>query len=92
MSKIIKCCKCGGSMIEGFAMTLPTGRLAVNYWVEGIIERTKWKGIIVKNKRRHPISTFCCDKCARLESFADVSIKDERNTNGRFNSLNLNKG
>jgi hypothetical protein len=62
-------------MTEGFAMTLPSGRLAVNCWVEGIIERSKWKGIVFTGKRRHPITTFCCDKCGYLESFADVGIK-----------------
>jgi predicted RNA-binding Zn-ribbon protein involved in translation (DUF1610 family) len=75
MSKQFHCSKCGGSMIEGFAMELPTGRQAVNCWVEGIVERSWWTGIKFINKRRHPITTYCCDKCGYLESFANLNIQ-----------------
>jgi hypothetical protein len=75
MGKQLQCSKCGGSMVEGFAMELPTGRLAVNSWVEGKVERSWWTGIKFANKRRHPITTYCCNKCGYLESFADLDVQ-----------------
>ena len=76
MAKEFQCIKCGGSMLEGFAMGgPPTGRVAVNSWVEGKVERSWWTGIKFANKRGHPITTYCCDKCGYLESFADLNVQ-----------------
>ena len=76
MNKIIKCNKCGGLMIQGFAMTLPAGRLAVNCWVEGIIERSIWRGILFAGKRRHPITTFGVVKAGYWNRSLNVASKE----------------
>ncbi len=75
MGKELQCSKCGAPMLEGFAMELPTGRQAVNSWVEGKIERSFWTGIKFANKRRHPIATYCCSKCGYLECYADLAVQ-----------------
>jgi hypothetical protein len=39
-------------------------------WAEGQPERSFWTGVKVKDKERHPVSTFRCPACGYLESYA----------------------
>ncbi len=69
----IKCQKCGGSMTKGFVMELPTGKPAVTKWVEGDIEKSLLTGIKFLGKRQIPLTTYCCENCGYIESYANIT-------------------
>ena len=68
MSK--SCPKCGGRMDTGFLLELKDGNAkAATDWVEGPIEKA-WYGLKVRGKKRLPVETWRCGRCAYLESYA----------------------
>ena len=67
----MSCPKCGGAMVEGY--TLEKGHYNspnVAEWVEGPPEKSFWVGLKLKDRDRIPISTFRCENCGYLESYA----------------------
>jgi hypothetical protein len=39
-------------------------------WAEGAPESSFWSGLKVKGRERYPVTTFRCDRCGYLESYA----------------------
>ena len=70
-SKTIPCPKCDGPMEAGFIldkshMNVPT----VSEWLEGEPEVSFWSGLKTKNRERLAITTYRCERCGFLESYA----------------------
>ena len=65
------CLRCGGSMEQGFvADKAHQSRPEVQTWVGGAPERSFWTGLRLKDRKVIPVSTFRCEKCGYLESYA----------------------
>ena len=64
------CPKCSGSMTRGFTVDTAYGGSFVSRWVEGDPEISRLWGLKVRGKKLRPITTFRCDRCGFLESFA----------------------
>jgi hypothetical protein len=39
-------------------------------WIAGVAQWSKWLGLRLKGKTKLPVTTFRCQRCGRLESFA----------------------
>ena len=68
------CPKCSGAMVEGFTFDQSGGSVFVNTWVEGAPEKSFLHGINIQGKRWFQVSTFRCEKCGYLESYARDEI------------------
>lgn len=68
---IISCPKCGGTMESGFTLDYTYGGYAFSHWVEGRPDRSWWKGLNIRGRRKVPITTTRCVKCGFLESYAN---------------------
>jgi len=66
-----KCPKCGNRMEEGFILDHTHGGRLQSAWVEGKPQRSFWTGIKMRGTSQHPVSTFRCERCGFLESYAD---------------------
>lgn len=64
------CAKCGGPMAEGLVLDNTYGSLLQSEWLEGAPERSRWTGLKIKGKEHLPVTTFRCEKCGYLESYA----------------------
>ena len=73
MQRSNTCSKCGSSMTLGFALdNNEGGRRSVSSWVEGEPRKSFWKGIALGGRRQIPISTWRCNRCGLLESYANT--------------------
>ena len=64
------CPKCGGRMEQGILLELKDGNQnAVTEWVEGTPEK-RWWGLSIRGRRKVPVETWRCGRCAFLESYA----------------------
>jgi hypothetical protein len=43
---------------------------AVTQWVAGAPERSFWTGLRLKNRMVLPVTTYRCERCGLLESYA----------------------
>ena len=43
---------------------------ATQAWVEGVPERSFWSGLKITNREVFVVSTFRCERCGYLESYA----------------------
>jgi hypothetical protein len=58
-------------MEEGFEITGPTGHtVKPDDWVEGKPEASFWTGTNLRGRARHQITTYRCERCGYLESYA----------------------
>jgi hypothetical protein len=57
-------------MERGFVVDHTYGGVAAPEWAEGSAERSFWTGVNIRNKERHPVETFRCQRCGYLESYA----------------------
>jgi hypothetical protein len=58
-------------MSEGFVIDHgDANRVGQQNWVEGQPERSLWLGIKTKGREKYTITTWRCDKCGYLESYA----------------------
>jgi Domain of unknown function (DUF6487) len=66
------CPKCAKSMEPGFVIDKTYGEdySSPPEWAEGAPEPSFWTGVKLKDKQRHPVSTFRCPSCGYLESYA----------------------
>lgn len=82
MDKNLKCAKCGGSMLEGLQMQLPQkkkwGTISrfIGMWVEGKAEKGSFFGPDYSKRRRHPLTSYCCEKCGYVESYANLELDE----------------
>ena len=64
------CAKCSSSMEKGFVLDNAHGGRVQGGWVEGEPERSIWTGIKLKGRKQVPITTYRCQRCGYLESYA----------------------
>jgi hypothetical protein len=63
-------------MSEGFVLDRGHGNAAaVQKWVEGEPERSFWTGLRTRGRDKFAISTWRCDRCGYLESYATEATK-----------------
>ena len=68
---IATCPKCQGDMTAGFIIDFNMSQAtAVSKWQEGAPQRSFWTGIKMDPERQHPITTYRCEQCGFLESYA----------------------
>jgi predicted RNA-binding Zn-ribbon protein involved in translation (DUF1610 family) len=65
------CPKCGGSMFEGFMQDVAHGVIRQARWVEGEPVKSFWTGVKTVGKRQFNATTYRCERCGFLESFAE---------------------
>ena len=66
-----ECIRCRGRMEQGFVIDRGDhNALATQKWVEGEPERSFWQGLKTKNKTTHAVTSFRCERCGYLESYA----------------------
>ena len=73
MTQPMTCPKCSGHMESGFILDRAAGAAnAQAKWLEGLPTPSFWPGDRVKMQGRQPVpvTTFRCDGCGYLESFA----------------------
>lgn len=58
-------------MQRGFVLDgRDNNRRAVSEWVEGAPEKSFWTGLRIGQRRVLPVTTYRCDRCGLLESYA----------------------
>jgi ribosomal protein S27AE len=67
-----ECPKCGGSMTDGFIADHTYGSVSVSSWVEGEPKRSWWYGVKLTGEKPIEITTWRCDTCGYLESYAQA--------------------
>jgi len=67
------CPKCNGTMDEGFILDDTYGGKVQSEWAEGSPRRSIWTGLKVSKDARHRVTTYRCQKCGFLESYAAIS-------------------
>jgi hypothetical protein len=66
------CPKCKGEMIKGFQLDHGHGgRIESSEWTEGKPQRSYWLGIVETKGRVIEITSYRCEKCGYLESYAN---------------------
>jgi predicted nucleic-acid-binding Zn-ribbon protein len=63
------CPKCGSVMTTGFLLDKGEAASATE-WIEGAPEKSFWKGLNLKNRRRFPVVADRCERCGFLEFYA----------------------
>jgi hypothetical protein len=62
-------------MSEGFVIDRgDANQAAVQKWVEGEPEKSFWLGIRTKGREKFTITTYRCDRCGYLESYAQDRV------------------
>jgi predicted nucleic-acid-binding Zn-ribbon protein len=64
------CPKCRGRMQEGFITDSTYGGLVVGAWIEGKPVKNFWTGLRISGRRKIQTSTWRCERCGYLESYA----------------------
>lgn len=71
MQKTTSCPKCQGSMTAGFIIDANMrGGTTVSTWQEGAPQRSFWTGIKQRTDEQHPTTSYRCDRCGYLETYA----------------------
>lgn len=71
-----ECLRCRGKMEVG--VVLDRGHysaLAEPQWMEGPVERSAWTGIKTKNRDMYNVTTYRCERCGYLESYANTHVE-----------------
>jgi predicted nucleic-acid-binding Zn-ribbon protein len=66
----IKCSKCQRTMEKGYIPDATYGGVVLGTWVEGEVETGFLGAIKLKGKTRRTITTYRCNSCGYLESYA----------------------
>ena len=67
----IECPHCRKQMQRGFLLERGhQDRRAGTQWVEGTPERSFWSGLRIKNRLVLPVTTYRCESCGYLASYA----------------------
>ena len=64
------CPKCRGKMEPGFVLDRNRFDDRQETWMEGTLELNMWTGSATTNKEQFPVTTYRCDACGFLESYA----------------------
>ena len=71
-----ECPKCQGRMSEGFAVDKGHYNAQdLQTWVEGAPVKTFWRGLHTKGREAYTISTYRCERCGYLESYANTPVE-----------------
>jgi hypothetical protein len=70
MTQSRSCPKCEQGMAEGFIVDKTYGAVGVASWVEGAPAKSIWVGVKLRGKSPIEISTWRCNRCGFLESYA----------------------
>ena len=57
-------------MAQGYTVDVGYGATAVPKWVEGEPERSIWTGLKLRRKEQLAVTTYRCQRCGYLESYA----------------------
>jgi len=57
-------------MDEGFIVDNVYGGRVQAQWAEGKPQRSIWTGLKVASDAKHPVTTYRCERCGYLESYA----------------------
>ena len=60
-------------MREGFMLDHTYGANCQATWVDGAPEGTIWGGVKIRGRPQRAVTTYCCDACGYLESYAASS-------------------
>ena len=67
----LECPRCRGEMEAGYVMDRGDYNMpSVPQWVEGTPEKSVWTGLKTKNRDVLPVTTYRCERCGYLESYA----------------------
>jgi hypothetical protein len=67
----LSCLRCKGTMTHGFVADKAHYSVPdTQAWVEGAPQRSFWSGIKTKDRVVLPVTTFRCERCGYLESYA----------------------
>jgi hypothetical protein len=71
VAEVLTCAGCGGEMEEGFVLD----RGDYNFpneqqWLEGEPESGFWTGFKMDGRRLFKVTTYRCEGCGRLDSYA----------------------
>jgi hypothetical protein len=66
-----RCPKCNSPMEEGFFVDHTYGGVNAPEWAEGKPERSIWTGVKMRGREKLPITTYRCERCGFLESYAN---------------------
>jgi predicted nucleic-acid-binding Zn-ribbon protein len=64
------CAKCGGSLSAGFIVDQGHGLAEASKWQDGEPKRVWYGGVRMSKDDQFGITTFRCDRCGYLESYA----------------------
>jgi hypothetical protein len=64
------CPKCSTPMLEGFIVDETYGAHAQSKWSPGEPKRSFWKGLKLEPAKILPVTTWRCERCGLLESYA----------------------
>ena len=66
-----ECPRCRSSMSEGFVLDRGDhNALAQQRWIEGEPQKSFWLGLKTKGREAFQVTTYRCDSCGYLESYA----------------------
>ncbi len=71
-----RCPLCTGEMTDGFLLDHAHGTQTTVEWVEGAPKRSFWTGISTAHSRRYNVTTFRCEQCGFLASYATTPLSD----------------
>ncbi|HYG47203.1 MAG TPA: hypothetical protein VD846_04590 [Allosphingosinicella sp.] len=70
MAQSKQCSKCGGGMATGYVVDKTYGGAEVTSWVEGEPRKSIWVGLKLGGTKPIEITTWRCQRCGFLESYA----------------------
>lgn len=71
----LECPRCGRRMELGFLLEVGDSDVrSVTKWVEGVPKKKLLGGLNIKERRVLPLTTYRCEKCGYLESYALATI------------------
>ena len=65
-----QCPKCSSAMEAGFIVDHKNDSARVETWVEGEPTKSFWTGLKIKDRQQLSVTTYRCDRCGYLESYA----------------------
>jgi len=67
----LDCPRCRGEMRQGYTMDRADYNMpSVASWVAGAPEKSVWTGLKTKGRDVLPVTTYRCERCGYLESYA----------------------
>ncbi|MBL8143357.1 MAG: hypothetical protein JNM38_19735 [Acidobacteria bacterium] len=70
------CPHCRTTMDPGFVVDRGHGNsMSEQKWVEGAVEKSFWLGLKTKGRDAFAVTTYRCDRCGYLESYAHTRTK-----------------